>query len=114
MATTTRSGAIYGIGRYGAVRYGVSNVTYVPDGLESSATSNSGVTIRGDAHHVVVSLVCPAAVGDVGVVGVAVTSMVGVYATGYVGTPSLSLGCTTSVSGFSFTGYVGTTTVVAK
>ena len=57
--------------------YGVSNVAYVPDGVASVATSNSGVNITGDANHVVVSLVSPAIVGSVGVVGVAVTSIVG-------------------------------------
>ena len=82
MATTTRSGAIYGIGVYGTSRYGISNVAYIPDGLQGSATSDSGVVISGDANHVVVSLVAAGATGSVGVVGVAVTSLVGVEATG--------------------------------
>jgi hypothetical protein len=84
MATTTRSGAIYGIGVYAVSRYGKSNVTYVPDGVEGTATLNSNVVIIGKANHVVVSLVATGAVGSVGVVGVAVTSVVGVSATGSV------------------------------
>ena len=72
MATTTRSGAIYGIGIYGTSVYGVSNVAHVPDGVVSVATSDSGVVIEADANHVVVSLVSPAVIGSVGVVGIAV------------------------------------------
>ena len=71
MATTTRSGAIYGIGTYGTSLYGKSNVAYVPDGVQGVATSDSGVVISGDANHVVVSLVAAGATGSVGVVGVA-------------------------------------------
>lgn len=50
MSTTTRSGAIYGIGRYGAVRYGVSNVAFIPDGLQATATSDGGVVVSSQAN----------------------------------------------------------------
>jgi hypothetical protein len=115
MATTVRSGAIYGIGTYGVSRYGVSNVAYTPDGVAGVATSDSGVVITGDANHVVVSLVSPTIVGSVGVVGVAVTNVTGVQASALLNdNVSFSLGCRFSVNGVAATGVVGTTTVVAK
>jgi hypothetical protein len=36
MPTSTRSGAIYGIGTYGSVYYDVSNVSIVPDGVQGT------------------------------------------------------------------------------
>jgi hypothetical protein len=114
MSTTVRSGAIYGIGTYGAVRYGVSSVAYTLDGVQATVTSDSGVIITGDANHVVVSLVSPAVVGSVGVVGVAVTSVVGVQATAYVGdNVTFSLGCTTNITGLSTTSSIGSVVVTA-
>lgn len=80
MATTIPYGAVYGTAIYGVDRYGVNGVTVIPDGVQMSITSDSGVVISGDANHVVVSLVSPSIVGGVGVVGVAVTSTVGVEA----------------------------------
>lgn len=112
MATTVRSGAIYGIGVYGVARYGKSNVAYTPDGLQAVATSDSGVVISGDANHVVVSLVSPAAVGSVGVVGVAITNVSGVSATAYLNAAvTLSLGCKFSISGVFATGNIGNVTI---
>lgn len=115
MSSTTRSGAVYGIGTYGSAVYGVSNVTFVPDGVIGTITSDSGVFIIGDSNHVVVSLVAPALEGTVGVVGVAVTSLVGVSATAFVNdNVTFSLGCIFDVSGNEAAVDVGSLNVVAK
>lgn len=115
MSSTIRSGAVYGIGRYGDIRYGVSNVTYIPDGVSVTATSDSGVVIIGDANHVVVGVSMSAAVSSVGVVGVAVTSVAGVEATASIGdNVSFKLDCKFTPAGVEAQSSVGALTVVAK
>jgi hypothetical protein len=114
MASTVRSGAIYGIGVYGTDRYGVSNVTYTPDGVFATGSSDSGVVIIGDALSVVVGVSCTAAVGGVGVVGVAVTNAIGVEATGFVNDDvSFKLDCKFEVNGFAATTAVGDVVIAA-
>ena len=81
MATTTRTGAIYGIGTYGTSRYGISNVAYVPDGVAATGAVGS-VVVVAKANTSVVGLASTCVVGIVGVVGVAVTSVAGVVSTG--------------------------------
>lgn len=113
MASTTRSGAVYGIGVYGAVRYGETSVTHVPDGVFATCNSDSGVIIIGDAVSVVVGVSTTAAVGGVGVVGVAVTSVVGVEATAVLGEVSQRTVNRVPVDGIEAVGAVGDIVVVA-
>lgn len=114
MATTVRSGAVYGIGTYGIARYGVSSVNYTPDGVAAVASSDSGVIVIGDAQHVVVGVSMNAAVSSVGVVGVAVTSVVGVEATAQIGdNVSFKLDCEFPVTGIYATAQVGSLSVTA-
>lgn len=84
MATTIRTGAIYGVGVYGADRYGVSNVIFIPDGLNVTSF-----------------------VGSLVVSGVANVSIVGVAATAFVGSFDVSAGATTPVTGVSIAADVG-------
>ena len=114
MASTVRSGAIYGIGVYGTDRYGVSSVTYTPDGVFATGTSDSGVVIIGDAVSVVVGVSCTAAVGGVGVVGVAVTNVVGVEATAVLGEASQRTINRIEVDGVEAVGAVGDVVVAAN
>jgi hypothetical protein len=45
MSTTIRSGAVFGVGRYGAANYGISNVVFIPDGVSfSSFVGNVTIT----------------------------------------------------------------------
>jgi hypothetical protein len=113
MSTTVRSGAIYGIGTYGAVRYGVSNVAYTPDGVSASAVNDNNVVIIGDAVSVVVGVTSTGAVGGVGVVGVAVTNVVGVEATAILGEASQRTVNRVEITGFDSTGAIGSVVVVA-
>lgn len=66
MATSTRSGAVYGIGVYGVAEYGVSNVTVVPDGVQAAGTTDSGLIITADSLHVVIGITASGAVGSIG------------------------------------------------
>jgi hypothetical protein len=118
MATSTRSGAIYGIGRYGEVRYGVSNVAIIPDGSQASASTNSGLNIIGDANHTVISV---SGVGLVAQLGPnAVSGEAVVLVTGTVGTASVNdnvsfkLDYKAVVDSVQGTGDVSVPTVVAK
>jgi hypothetical protein len=140
MTTTTRTGAIYGIGVYGTSRYGVTGVILVPDGVQAVGTTDSGVNITADANHTVVSIVGLGLVGSIGpdqIIGDANVPVVGVLATGSVnanvtfkldykavvasvqGTgntsaPTVVAKAFTSVSGVSSDGVIGTATIVAK
>lgn len=114
MASTTLSGAVYGIGVYGVVRYGETSVTHVPDGVFATGNSDSGVTIIGDAVSVVVGVSTTAAVGGVGVVGVAVTSVVGVEAVAILGEVSQRTINRIEVDGIEAVGNVGDVVVVAN
>lgn len=77
MATTIRSGAIFGIGVYGAANYGVSNVVYIPDGLSTSSSVGS-VVVSAEANVDVVGVSGNSAVGSVVIVAKAVTIVSGV------------------------------------
>lgn len=113
MATTTRTGAIYGIGIYGTDVYGVSNVSILVDGVQGTCTTDSGVIIEADANHVVIGVTAAGAVGQVGTIGKAVVVPTGVEVTGAIGTTSHigdALFVLPSVEG---TGAIGTATVVA-
>jgi hypothetical protein len=140
MTTTTRTGAIYGIGVYGTSRYGITGVILVPDGVQAVGTTDSGVNITADSNHTVVSIVGYGLVGSIGpdqVIGDANVPVVGVVCTGSVngnvtfkldykavvasvqGTgntsaPTIVAKALTSVSGVSSVGVVGTATIVAK
>jgi hypothetical protein len=118
MATSTRSGAIYGIGVYGVARYGVSNVAIVPDGTQALANTDSGLNISGDANHTVISVVGTGIVAQLGnnnVTGDAVTVVTDVQANGQVGDNlTFILDHTESVTGVYATGNTSAPTVVAK
>jgi hypothetical protein len=118
MTTTTRTGAIYGIGVYGTSRYGITGVVLVPDGVQAVGTTDSGINITADANHTVVSIVGLGLVGTIGpdqVIGDANVPVVGVVATGAVGDNlTFSLGHTEAVTGVQATGNTSAPTVVAK
>ena len=140
MTTTTRTGAIYGIGVYGTSRYGVTGVILVPDGVQAVGTTDSGVNITADANHTVVSIVGYGLVGSIGpdqvigdanvpVVGVVCTGTVNdnvtfkldykavvdsVQATGNTSAPTVVAKALVGLSGVFGTGVVGTATIVAK
>lgn len=77
MATTIRSGAIFGIGVYGVDNYGVSNVVYIPDGVSTSASVGS-VVVSAEANVDIVGVSVVANVGSVIVVADALTAVTGV------------------------------------
>jgi len=118
MATSTRSGAIYGIGIYGVDTYGTSNVSIVPDGVQAVCTTDSGLVITADANHVVVGIVGLGLVGSIGpdqIIGEANVPVVGVVATGAVGDNlTFSLGHREDVTGVEGVGDTSAPTVVAK
>lgn len=140
MTTTTRTGAIYGIGVYGTSRYGVTGVILVPDGVEAIGTTDSGINITADANHTVVSIIGYGLVGSIGpdqvsgdanvpVVGVVCTGTVNsnvtfkldykavvgsVQATGNTSAPTVVAKARTSVSGVFGVGVANTATVVAN
>ena len=107
MASTTYSGAVYGVGVYGTSVYGVSNVTHVPDGVVASVTSNSGVIIIGDAVHVVVGISSTAVHGSVGVVAVGTVVPDGVEITTNVGEVTTRSVNYILASGVDATSFVG-------
>jgi hypothetical protein len=86
MATTIYAGAVYGVGVYGVAQYGINSVTIIPDGVQGSCTTDSGLVIEADANHVVIGVTATGAVGQVGTIGRAVVVPTGVEATGAVGT----------------------------
>jgi hypothetical protein len=118
MTTTTRTGAIYGIGIYGVDTYDTSNVSIVPDGVQAVCTTDSGLIITADANHVVVSVVGLGLVGVIGpdqVIGDANVPVVGVVATGAVGDNlTFILGHTELLTGVEGIGNTSAPTVVAK
>ena len=140
MTTTTRTGAIYGIGVYGTSRYGITGVILVPDGVQAVGTTDSGVNITGDANHTVVSVVGLGLVGSIGpdqIIGDANVPVVGVVATGAVNgnvtfkldykavvasvegvgntsAPTIVAKARTSVSGVFGTGFIGTVLIDAE
>ena len=118
MTTTTRTGAIYGIGVYGTSRYGITGVILVPDGIQAVGTTDSGVNITADANHTVVSLVGLGLVGSIGpdqIIGDANVPVVGVVATGSVnGNVTFKLDYKAIVASVQATGNTSAPTVVAK
>ena len=118
MTTTTRTGAIYGIGVYGTSRYGVTGVILVPDGVQAVGTTDSGVNITADANHTVVSIVGYGLVGSIGpdqVIGDANVPVVGVVCTGSVnGNVTFKLDYKAVVASVQGTGNTSAPTVVAK
>lgn len=140
MTTTTRTGAIYGIGVYGTSRYGVTGVILVPDGVQAVGTTDSGINITADANHTVVSIVGYGLVGSIGpdqvigdanvpVVGVVCTGTVNdnvtfkldykavvdsVQATGNISSPTVVAKALVGLSGVSGVGVVNTATIIAK
>lgn len=114
MATTTRTGAIYGIGVYGVDLYGVSNVSILVDGVQGTCTTDSGVVIEADANHVVIGVTSAGAVGQVGTIGKAVVLPTGIEATGNIGTTSLVGDALVVPTGVQSTGAIGTVTVLAS
>lgn len=117
MTTTTRTGAIYGIGIYGVDTYGTSNVSIVPDGVQAVCTTDSGLIISGDANHVVVGIVGLGLVGSIGpdqIIGEANVPVTGVEATAELGTASQRTVNRVPVTGIEATGAVGTVVIVAK
>lgn len=116
MATSTRSGAVYGVGVYGVAEYGVSNVTVVPDGVQATGTTDSGLIITADGLHVVIGTTSSGLVGSIGVdqvTGDAVVIPTGVEATNSAGTITHRTVNLVPVTGVAGTSAVGTTTVVA-
>lgn len=117
MATSTYTGAVYGIGVYGTAVYDQSNVTIVPDGVLGDILLD-GITIIADAQHVIVAPTELDINDDVGTVTIAAdanTSVTGVQATGSVNsTLSFILGHTETVTGVQATGNTTAPTVVAK
>lgn len=85
MATTIYSGAVYGVGVYGVAQYGINSVIIIPDGVQGSCTTDSGLVIEADANHVVIGVTSAGAVGQVGTIGRAVVVPTGVEATGAIG-----------------------------
>lgn len=117
MATSTNTGAFYGIGVYGTSKYGSVGVIVVPDGVQAVCTTDSGLIITADANHVVVGIVGSGLVGSIGpdqVIGDANVPVVGVEATAELGITSLITVNRLPVTGLEATGAVGTVVIVAK
>lgn len=114
MATTTRTGAIYGIGTYGTSVYGVSNVAIVPDPVTTTGTTDPDVIIEADANHVITSVQGVVTNGGVGEVfagaNVPVTGTVGTVSAGDV---AVAHNARPTFDSVDATGSVGTTTIVA-
>lgn len=114
MATSTSSGAIYGVGVYGVDRYGSSNIAVVPDGVQGTLHPEPGFSIRADSLHVIVDvneLAMVASIGGDGVTGDAVVDVTGVEATVYAGTITQKTVNRVPVTGIAATGEVGTLSI---
>lgn len=110
MATSTASGAVYGVGVYGVAEYGVASVTVIPDGVQASATTDSGLVIEADALHVVVGATVSGSIGLVAeneVFAAAVVTPTGVAATAELGTISQRTVNRVEVTGVEGTGTIG-------
>jgi hypothetical protein len=112
MATTIYSGAVYGVGVYGVAQYGINSVIIIPDGVQGSCTTDSGLVIEADANHVVIGVTSAGAVGQVGTIGRAVVIPAGVEATSNVGTTQQSAEAVVVPTGVEGTGATGTVTLV--
>lgn len=112
MATTTLTGAIYGIGVYGVAIYDLSNVSILVDGVQGVATTDSGANITADANHVVIGVTSAGAVGQVGTIGKAVVIPTGVEATGSIGTTAQVGIANLLLTGVFGTGEAGTVVLV--
>lgn len=113
MATTIYSGAVYGVGVYGVAQYGINSVIIIPDGIQGSCTTDSGIVIEADANHVVIGVTSAGAVGQVGTIGKAVVVPTGVEVTGAIGTTSHVGDALVIPTGVEGTGAIGTVTVLA-
>jgi hypothetical protein len=112
MATTIYSGAVYGVGVYGVAQYGINSVIIIPDGVQGSCTTDSGLVIEADANHVVIGVTSAGAVGQVGTIGRAVVIPTGVEATSDVGTTQQFAEAVVVPTGVEGTGAIGTVTLV--
>ena len=111
MATSTSSGAVYGVGVYGVAEYGVANVTVIPDGVQASVTSDSGLIIEADGIHDIVDVTefdLIGAVGDVGISAGATVVPTGAEVTGSIGTITQKTVNRVPVTGVEGTGELGT------
>lgn len=116
MATSTTTGAIYGVGIYGTSEFGVVNLSAVPDGVQASGTADTDIIISGDALHSVTSVVGTLANGGVGQVTAAATASlatVSVEATGSVGDTEVLNNARPTFDGVEGTSAVGTSVVTA-
>lgn len=110
MATTTFTGTLYGTAVYGTDIYGIGGVTIVPDGVQATGTTDSGLVISADANHVVIGVQGTGAVGLVGsaIVADANIGVTGVEATSSAGTITHKTVNRIPVSGIEATGAAGT------
>ncbi len=116
MATSTRSGAIYGIGVYGVDEYGSTNITVVPDGVQGTLHPEPGLGITADGLHIIIDvneLEMVGSVGNVVVTGKAVVIPTGVEATNSAGTITHRTVNLVPVTGTEGTGSAGTVVVTA-
>lgn len=113
MATTIRTGAIYGIGVYGTDRYGISNVLHIPDGVDVAALVGS-FFVTGTANVSVDGVSVSAFAGSLDVAASAVTSITGVSLTASVDTVVVSGKATELLVGVEFTTNTGSFIVEAK
>jgi hypothetical protein len=139
LATSTTTGAVYGVGTYGTSRYGQVGVIVVPDGVVGTLHPEPGFVVRANGLHVIVDVNDFEMVGSVGSVAVrlgvtvpvtgvvgtgqvgsttvvakALVSPTGVEGTTAVGSVTVKLNATVSVTGVSSSGSIGQTTVVGK
>lgn len=111
MSTTTYNGAVYGLAVYGADVYGQHGIVYVPDGVSSSVTSDSGVIIIGDSNSVVIGVVSSAIVSSVGIIGNARFVVSGISSVAYVDSLTTYASAVLLPSGVSATINSGSVTV---
>lgn len=114
MASSTQTGAIYGIGTYGTAQYGIANISTVVDGVQAVGTTDPDIVITADANHVITSVQGVSANGGVGqVIGNAVEEPTGVEATGTAGTVAVAHNARPTFDGVEGTGAVGTVVTTA-
>jgi hypothetical protein len=88
VASSTASGAVYGVGIYGTDSYGVASISITVDGVQASGTAQAHINIvTADATHTVTSIQGVTATGGIGdVTAASVVVPAGVSATGAIGT----------------------------
>lgn len=114
MASSTQTGAVYGVGTYGTDQYGIANISIAVDGVQAVGTTDPDIVITADANHVITSVQGVSANGGVGqVIGNAVEEPTGVQATGTVDTVNVAHNARPTFDGVEGTGSVGTVTTTA-